>query len=261
MVLVVLDIMDCFRESVASMWMGALRLGGVRLEGTGDTIAEAKDQLRGTIEIVSKQIYQLEGELRNVTADIRQRRKALSRPELKRLLLGTKKRRAEVSSLQSKQTLMEAQLDALEGNEVNKTVLGTLQQSAAALREMGLQNDLMKVDTVISELEEGMNHANDVQSTLSTGMVQLDISITDEELDAELAELLGEVTTEPSPPLAENVMETPKKVEQKPEPAALPGVPEESPLLVDGMPASYGSDNDDDDGGVGERADLAQLST
>jgi hypothetical protein len=242
--------MDCVRESLASIWIGTLRLGGVRLQGTGDSIAEAKDQLRATIDIVSKQILQLEDEVRGTAVDIRTRRATLSRPELRRILMGSKKKRGEVSSLQSKQALMEAQLDALEGNEVNKTVLSTLQSSAQALREMGLQNDLMKVDTVISELEEGMNHAHDVQSTLSTGMVQMDITMTDDELDTELAELLGEPVPTPPIPVVANAMGDGSVS------LLLPDVPEASVLL------ESGHDGDDGDaGGVGERSDLPQSAT
>lgn len=177
--------MDCFLESIAGMWIRMLRNFGVRTTSS-DVIAEAKEQLRETIGVVNKQIQDMNSEISTITCSLRHRRSAMPKTELRKQVLQARKRRCEVDALQNKVMLMESQLDALENNEVNKTVLRTLQSSALALKDMGLQNDLLKADSVISELEEGMNQVHDINSTVSTGVVQLDLALTDDDLEAEL---------------------------------------------------------------------------
>lgn len=177
--------MNCFIESVASLWIHSLRVFGFRMSNV-DLISDAKEQLRSTIEIVNQQTKTLRMELDDIKVNIKSRPKGTPATAMRKLLLQARKKRLEIDSLMNKSLIMESQLDALENNEVNKTVLHTLQTSAQALRDMGLQNDLLRADNVISELEEGLNQVNDINSTVSTGVCQLDLNLSEEDLNEEL---------------------------------------------------------------------------
>jgi hypothetical protein len=129
-----------------------------------------------------------------------------------------------VQQLENKKALMEGQLDALENSEFNKTVLSTLQTSAMAMKKMGLHSDLSKTDQIISDLEEGINAAHDINSTVSTSLGQFDLNVDDSLLDEELNMILGldnEVPPIILPPVAINEINKPVEVQ----PVVLPTVP------------------------------------
>lgn len=102
----------------------------------------------------------------------------------------------EQKALNDKGMLMESQLNTLESNEFTKTVLCTLQTSAKAMQRMGLNKDLLKTDQVISELEEGMTYAHDVNNALGTNL-SVDYTLDDSALDYELNAILGIETIRP----------------------------------------------------------------
>lgn len=184
--------MNCLVEAVASVWLSMLRMSGVKTLD-GNTISDAKEQLTSTLALVSTQINTLESEVFAALSDIRTRKGVLSKSQLRKMIVHTKLKKGEIKSLQDKSLIMSRQLDSLESNEVNKAVLQTMQTSASALKNMGLQNDLVHADAVISEMEEGMNQINDMNSTMSTGISQLDLNISDEDLEEELNILLNDM--------------------------------------------------------------------
>jgi len=192
--------MNCLVEAVASVWISVLRMSGMKTLD-GSTIGDAKEQLASTLALVSAQINTLESEVFAALSDIRTRKGVLSKSQLRQMIIHTKLKKGEIKSLQDKSLIMNRQLDSLESNEVNKAVLQTMQTSASALKNMGLQHDLVHADTVISEMEEGMNQINDMNSTMATGISQLDLNISDEDLEEELNILLGDMdgTQRPMP--------------------------------------------------------------
>eukprot|EP00961_Rhodomonas_salina_P300038 3939424-Rhodomonas_salina.1 len=114
----------------------------------------------------------------------------MPRADLRKLLLHSRRLKAQQKSLEDKTRVMEGQLTALENNEFNKVVLSTLQTSAKALQKMGLSKDLQSTDQVISDLEEGMQYSADMGSALA-GNLGGEATLDDAELDAELNEILG----------------------------------------------------------------------
>lgn len=188
--------MNCLLESFASLWIGFIHTVN-RKALESDLVAVAKEQLRETIATMQDQIHKHNVELVDITNTVREQRPSLSKERLKTLLLKSKRARTAMSTIHNKLTLMESQLDTLENNDVNKTILTTLQTSAKAMKKMGLANDLRKTDEVISELEQSMEHAHDINSTVSTSISQFDSGIDDDSLEMELDILLG---IEPTPP-------------------------------------------------------------
>jgi hypothetical protein len=180
--------MNCLFEAVAGLWVASLHaLRPHALEG--DFVAAAREQLQQALARVAEQQQLYTRQLAQTAGEVRARRAALSKGELRRLLLRSRRLKLEQSSLESKARVMEGQLTALENNEFNKVVLSTLQTSSKAMQKMGLHKDLQHTDQVISELEEGLQVSGELADALSGGVGD---GIDDAELEAELAALLAD---------------------------------------------------------------------
>jgi Snf7 len=82
---------------------------------------------------------------------------------------------------------IEMQIEALESSDFNRTMLKTMQSTADVMRKMGLEKGLSQADTAISELEDNMQLAGEMNNALSYTNVDY---LNDDELDAELDELM-----------------------------------------------------------------------
>ena len=186
--------MNCLVEAVASVWVSGLRLFN-RKAVEQDLANSAREQLEEALKKVAAQQSILGTQLTSVANEVRTRRDVLSKQELKKLLLRSRRIKLDQRSLDDKTRVMEGQLNALESNEFNKVVLSTLQTSAKAMQKMGLGKDLQRTDQVISELEEGMQFSSDMTQALATN-IGGEVPLDEAELDAELGEILGLDTPE-----------------------------------------------------------------
>jgi Snf7 len=105
---------------------------------------------------------------------------------LKRSLM-LKKERIDITN---KMATVELQISALESSDFNHNMLTTMQKSADTMRKMGLEKGLQLADTTISQLEENIHVAGEMQQAL--GMSISDNHLNDDELDAELEEIMCE---------------------------------------------------------------------
>lgn len=83
---------------------------------------------------------------------------------------------------------IELQIDALENSDFNRNMLQTMQSTTDAMRKMGLDKGLSQADSVISELEENMQLAGDMNVALSTSISET--YLNDDEMDAELDSIM-----------------------------------------------------------------------
>lgn len=107
--------------------------------------------------------------------------------------LTLKKSREGISN---RMTTVELQIEALESSDFNRTMLKTMQSTADVMRKMGLDKGLSQADSTISELEENIQMACDMNHALSTTNSDY---LNDDELDAELDELMDTVQPKPTP--------------------------------------------------------------
>jgi len=182
--------MNCVKEALASVWIQIFHAVN-RKALEADLVTVAKEQLRDAITAMHEQIEKHDRELSSISTTVRNNRATLGKDRLNTLLLKSRRTRASIATIHGKLTLMEGQLDAMESNEVNKTILSTLQTSVKAMKKMGLSNDLRKTDDVISEMERNMECAHDINSTVNSSIVQFDSSADDDTLEEELNMLLG----------------------------------------------------------------------
>lgn len=82
---------------------------------------------------------------------------------------------------------IEMQIEALESSDFNRTMLKTMQSTTDVMRKMGLDKGLSQADSTISELEENMQMACDMNNALSTSTSDY---LNDDQLDAELDEIM-----------------------------------------------------------------------
>lgn len=200
--------MNCILETFAGLWIRTLyAVSSKALES--DLTMTAQQQLKDALTYMHDQISKSDTEIKKISDVVRTERHKMPKERLKTLLLKSKRTRAAQSSMLSKITLMEGQLEAMENNEMNKTILNTLQTSAKAMKKMGLDKDLHKTDNVISELEENMQHAQDINNTVSSSVNQSDYANDDDALELELNLLLGieEPPARPKAPTQYNTMQ------------------------------------------------------
>jgi hypothetical protein len=177
-------------ELLAAIWVGVIETLD-RKRVYGDLVSIAKEQLKDGIKSMTAQITKSENELSELSTQIKTNRDKLSKDALKKLLVRSRRVRTCLRSDNNKLMLMEGQLETMENNEVNKTVLASLQSSAKAMQHMGLSKDLQRTDEVISELEAGMGYVQDINSTVGTTVGQLDFGLDDDSLESELNLILG----------------------------------------------------------------------
>jgi len=96
---------------------------------------------------------------------------------------------------------IEMQIEALESSDFNRTMLKTMQSTTDVMRKMGLEKGLSQADSTISELEENMQMACDMNHALSATNSD---HLNDDELDAELDELMDIVQPKNTPVPAGN---------------------------------------------------------
>jgi hypothetical protein len=182
--------MNCLLEVIAATWLNILdTFDNRRLQG--DLVTVAKEQLREAINSMNTQMKKNENELSDISTQIKNKRDSIPKETLKKMLQRSRRIRICLRSDSNKVLLMEGQLETMENNEVNKTVLASLQSSAKAMQHMGLNKDLQRTDEVISELEAGMNFVHDINSTVGTSLSQMDIGPDEDSLEAELNLILG----------------------------------------------------------------------
>jgi hypothetical protein len=152
-----------------------------------------------TIEKLCVLRTQLEELLTRSTADIDRNRKTIVQARTRgesarsvlvvRLLKRSLVLKQERIGITNKMATVELQISALESSDFNQNMLTTMQKSADTMRKMGLEKGLQLADTTISELEENIHVAGEMQQAL--GVSVSDGHLNDDELDAELDEIMG----------------------------------------------------------------------
>jgi hypothetical protein len=94
---------------------------------------------------------------------------------------------SQLDRLVSYRDMVLAQMDALRNTELNKTLISALQESSSTLKTLGILDGVRQAEAVVSDVEQSMAQAQELTSVLGTPA-----AMPDEELEAELAELMGE---------------------------------------------------------------------
>lgn len=181
--------MNCLFETVASMWIMTLRTlrGKSPPDLNDESIQEGLEGCRMSLEVRETELSEAckrlgrEALKRKASGDISGARSKLMerRRGMKRL-----------EKLRSSLVLVDTQLDALRNTELDRELMTTLMASSAALKKAGVGTGVREAEAVMSELDEQMREASELNSVLTTNQ-SLDVDL-DFDLDEELRIFMDE---------------------------------------------------------------------
>jgi chaperonin cofactor prefoldin len=194
---------------LASVWVSVAGM----LPKSGDArTAATKAELRALIQNLEGLISRRDHDVLELSNSVREQRRATkSSPtvqrSLKRILALKKSRQNIVQHLNT----LETQLDAIESTAFNSQLVRTMQASATTMRRMGVTGSIKEADAALASIEDNLASASDLTSALSVAVID---NVDDDELEAELAEILGEadasgVTPLLQPPSVASSMQVP----------------------------------------------------
>ena len=227
--------MDCLYETVASAWVAGLRVVNRRAV-EGDLESEACEELSGSLGYFTAERTRLEGRIAALAASVREQRATMPRAELRKTLVRSRGLRVQLGTLEKKIATLEQNMEKIEEGKSNRLMLSSLKTVNKALKKMGHQTGIGETDQVISDLEENLQTSSDITHTLS-GTLSGDMAFDDDELEAELGEILSD--TPPAPIFAPVAVAAPAPAPATTAPAAanampatMPPIPENEALAV-----------------------------
>jgi len=172
----------CLQEALSALWIGIT--GHYRLTYE-DKAMEAEDQL----ERLLKQLDRREEALRSSLGRLASEAVALKtrdRARCRQKVQEHKRAQAQLDRLVAYKDMVHVHMDALRNTELNKTLIGALQESSKTLKSMGVVDGMKQAEAVVTDVEASMAQAQELTEMLNAPMLS-NITVTEEDLDAELA--------------------------------------------------------------------------
>lgn len=187
--------MNCFLETLASMWLLSRRAVGIRPPVTDDDDDSVRESLVGCRTSLEAREAELVEGCRRLGREAFRRRQQ-GDPAGARLKLLERRRVAKrLDKLRNSLVLVDAQMDALQSTELDRELLQTLVASSNALKKAGVGTGVREAEAVMSELDEQMRESGELTSVLSGPLAEdADLDV-EEELNQLLKE--GELEEEP----------------------------------------------------------------
>ena len=208
------------------------------------TAGEAIHKLRETEEMLQKKQDFLEKKIEAETAIARKHAKTNKRLALQ-ALKRKKNHEKKLQQIDGTLTTLEYQRDALDSATSNAAVFKTMGEAAKALKKAHSDMDVDEVHDIMDDIAEQHEIANEIAEAISNP-VAFGGAIDEDDLEAELAELEGELELEEQEELDKELL----KVGPTPE---LPEVPAAEPAKPEAAKKVTPKKKDDDD----EMAELA----
>lgn len=180
--------MNCLFETVASMWIMTLRTikGKTQHNFDDETVQEGLEGCRMSLEVREAELSETckrlgrealkrkaQSDISGAKSKLMERRRAMKRLEKLRNILA----------------LVDTQLDALRNTEFDRELMMTLMASSAALKKAGVGTGVKEAEAVMSELDDQMREASELNSVLSNQALDVDL---DFDIDEELRNFLEE---------------------------------------------------------------------
>jgi hypothetical protein len=198
---------DCFRESIAFMWVSAITavIPSIRAETTAIQAQDDLDvvliQLRANEVDVESEITKLSKTLNTKKIEIVSKmRTGLSKQMKEKAFATMLPSIRKMKTLQNQQkvtqnriSLVVKQLEAFENGKFQQSIVKTLKQSVMAMKQIGIGTKADEIDDMMGDLDESLLAANDVNEVLSGhNMVSMSNSMNagDDELMNEFDEWL-----------------------------------------------------------------------
>jgi hypothetical protein len=185
--------MNCFLETIASVWMISIRqvYGSVPVDE--DTcVHEGLESCRANLEQREEDLSEA---VKRMGKEALRRRQLGDMAGARSKMLERRRGVKRLEKLRSSMTLVDAQLDALRTTELDKELMQTLLASSAALKKAGVGKGVKEAEQIMSELDEQLRESGELTSVLSgalndDGDLDLEEEFEALEQDREIAPLL-----------------------------------------------------------------------
>lgn len=198
---------NCFKQSVAAVWVWGVSNLNPTVKSQSAAI-EAQDdlehvlvRLRTSEKDVENRVTQLTHTLQNKKRDIQSKvgsavvaaNKAKVFAPIIPLINQLKQLRSQQLVNTNRITLVVKQLEAFENGKFQQSIVRTLKQSVIAMKQIGIGNKAEEIDEIMSELDESLLSAQEVNEVLSgTNMLSMTNSMNgDDDIMKELDEWLA----------------------------------------------------------------------
>jgi len=151
---------------------------------------EAEDQLSRLLLQLDKREETLRCSMSSLSQEA-VRLKEKDRPRCKTKVQEYKRAQIQLSRLVQYKDMVSIHMDALRNTELNKTLITALQESSKTLKSMGIVEGVRQAELVVSDVEASMAQAQELTAILNAPMTT-NVTVSDEDLDAELGLLLEE---------------------------------------------------------------------
>ena len=178
--------MNCLLETLASMWILSRHSLGIRPQlQEDDYVQESLEGCRQSLEAREAELAEAHGKMGR-EAVRRKQQGDMHGAKIK--LMERRRAKKRLEKLRHSLTLVDAQIDALHSNELDRELMQALAVSSAALKKAGVGKGVKEAEAVMSELDEQMRESCELTSVLS-GPLQDE---GDFDVEEELAELMKE---------------------------------------------------------------------
>jgi len=200
-------------------------------ESTADAVMKLRDHtnaMEKREEFISKKI-DVELEKARMMSKKKDKRGALMALKKKKLY------EQERNNLANSRFQLEQQIMTMEGARTNMETVKAMKQGATAMKDMGKELDIDNVDDVMDDVREQMDLANEIAEAVTQPMGG-DMGYDDEDLEAEFAEMAGELDAEDLDAQLGGLDSVPTSVVATPaqadDPFAMPDVPSGLPAAA-----------------------------
>ena len=166
--------MDCFLETIASVWMLSVRAAVPLQEDNNEEDVGIHDNLEGCRNSLECREADLAEGCRKLGREALKRKQAGDIQGAKVKMVERKRALKRLEKLRNSLALVDAQLDALRTTELDKELMQTLIASSAALKKAGVGKGVKEAEAVMSELDEQLRESGELTTVLSGGLQDAD---------------------------------------------------------------------------------------
>lgn len=177
-------------RSGASIWHSMLSL--VCSASKEDDILKAQHMLSKSVQEVETMEKSALTELQNIQRQVKSRTAISSKKtaEIKDLLVSSVRQRRKLNMLTKKRVALTQHIETLQSSSLNQQVIASVKQTSTVLKQLGLDEQIESVDSIMMDLNESMQDTQNIQQSLSNS---LDVNESEEQyLQRELELLLNE---------------------------------------------------------------------
>ena len=177
--------MDCFTETVASLWIVSLRALGAKPQQEEDaSVQENLEMCKATLE---KREADLAESCKKMGREALKKRQQGDLQAARGKLLERRRATKRLEKLRSSLSLVDAQLDTLKSTELDRELMRTLLASSTALKKAGVGKGVQEAEAIMSELDDHMRETTELTSVLSAPIdCDVDVDAEFDELEQEL---------------------------------------------------------------------------